>query len=120
MDEIKGFIKCAHCSGTGTCKNGEKETSCFACKKESKLKNNETTTGLVCSVCLGLGMAEPKSLRIQNRLVPMLALLLVYFALVLIAVFASKDNFPEILAFASTLIGSITGYYFGGKNKTST
>lgn len=118
MEELKGFVKCAHCGGTGTCKNGETETSCLVCKKAHKVNSAGNTSGLVCSVCCGYGVAEPKSARMQNRIIPMLAIIIVYFALFLIFMLARTDNFSEVLAFAATLIGSITGYYFGGKSKT--
>ena len=38
-------------------------------------------------------------------------------ALAIVFLKSSKENFTEILAFAGTLIGSVTGYYFGGKTK---
>jgi hypothetical protein len=44
-------------------------------------------------------------------------LLIVYTALGLAWFFAGADHFTEVLAFAATLIGSITGYYFGGRNR---
>ncbi|MCI5211353.1 MAG: molecular chaperone DnaJ [Candidatus Electrothrix sp. ATG2] len=117
MEEIRGFVTCAHCSGTGTCKNGENESSCYACKKASKYKQTEPISGLVCSVCGGVGIAEPYTIRLHNRIVPALALLIVYCALAIVFLKSSKENFTEILAFAGTLIGSVTGYYFGGKTK---
>jgi hypothetical protein len=116
VEKVNGFMPCAHCSGTGTCNNGQDKDSCHTCKKEQKIKLTERAPGLVCSVCGGVGIAEPKSYRIHNRIVPILALLIVYMALILIWINASKENFSEILAFAGTLIGSVTGYYFGGKN----
>ena len=54
--------------------------------------------------------------RLRNRLVPCLALIIVCFVLLLIWDTHDKENFGEILAFSGTLIGSITGYYFGGKS----
>ena len=68
-------------------------------------------------MCGGVGIAEPKSIRIHNRIVPVLALLIVYFALAIVLLKSSEENFSEILAFAGTLIGSVTGYYFGGKTE---
>lgn len=117
MDEVNGFVTCAHCSGTGTCKNGENGTSCLVCKKEQKVKATDSTSGLVCSVCSGVGITEPKSLRLHNRIVPVLAMLIVYVALALVMILSTKEHFSEVLAFAATLIGSVTGYYFGGKSK---
>jgi hypothetical protein len=38
MDEMYGFVKCAHCAGTGTCKNGENDNSCLVCIKKQKEK----------------------------------------------------------------------------------
>ena len=113
--------KCAHCDGTGTCKNGVDETSCMVCVKKAKLKiegaDKNATTGLVCSVCGGHGISEPYSSRLQNRIVPLLAIIIVYIALLIIWSHAKEEHFNQLLAFASTLIGSVTGYYFGGKNK---
>jgi hypothetical protein len=59
---------------------------------------------------------EPLTVRLQQRIVPLLALILVYAALVLIWSYASRENFHELLAFAGTLIGSVTGFYFGGRS----
>ena len=45
-------------------------------------------------------------------------LLLVFLA---VALFKDMEHFDKIIGFAGTLIGSITGYYFGGKHiETST
>lgn len=120
MSELNSdFVACAHCQGSGTCKNGENESSCSVCAKKQKLTlNKEKLTGLVCSVCGGLGALEPKTARIHNRIVPLLAMLIVYFALSMVLFFYDKEHFNEVLAFAATLIGSVTGYYFGGKSKS--
>lgn len=117
MDEMSGLVKCAHCAGTGTCKNGENDKSCLVCIKEQKVKVTDSTSGLVCSVCHGVGITEPKSARLHNRIVPVLAMMIVYVALFLVMVLSTKEHFSEVLAFAATLIGSVTGYYFGGKTK---
>lgn len=109
-------LDCAHCGSTGTCNNGPDGSSCAVCIKKHKIEN-QSSEGLVCSVCGGIGTAEPFTDKLHSRVVPALALLIVYVALYLIFMFGSKENFNEILAFASTLIGSVTGYYFGGKKK---
>lgn len=74
---------------------------------------------MVCSVCGGVGEIEPFTERLHNRTAPLLAIIIVYVALFMVWFMAESNNqhFAEILAFSSTLIGSITGYYFGGKNK---
>lgn len=110
---------CAHCSGSGTCRNGKDGDSCSVCIKEVESKTN--AQGLVCSVCGGLGVAEMRTDRINRRVTSMLAMLIAYFALTFVFVLALIENkyFSECLAFSGTLIGSITGYYFGGKTKKS-
>ncbi|ADO00844.1 hypothetical protein Gbem_4144 [Citrifermentans bemidjiense Bem] len=117
MNDANGFVKCAHCAGTGTCKNGQNETSCLVCIKEQKVKIIDSTFGIVCSVCHGVGITEPKSVRLHNRIVPVLAMMIVYVALFLVMILSTREHFSEVLAFAATLIGSVTGYYFGGKAK---
>lgn len=112
-------VPCAHCKSTGTCANSENETSCAVCVAKHKLPSHSSPerlyTGVVCSVCSGQGQVEPFTVRLQQRIVPLLALVLVYAALLLIWSFASRENFHELLAFAGTLIGSVTGFYFGGR-----
>ena len=70
---------------------------------------------MVCSVCHGVGVIETATERINNRIVPALALFVVYVALGMVWSKTGDDHFPEILAFAATLTGSVTGYYFGGR-----
>jgi hypothetical protein len=114
--QTPGFLPCAHCGGTGTCRNGNAGDSCAVCIKKNRIEG-ETSTGLVCSVCRGYGAVEPRTARLRNLIAPVFALLIVYTALGLAWFFAGEDHFTEVLAFAATLIGSITGYYFGGRNK---
>lgn len=115
MSEGGDFKNCAHCSASGCCSSGANGNSCAACQKSQNLRNE--APGLVCSVCKGIGVIEPKTVRINKRIVPVLALFIVYVALGLVMVNTHSDHFSEILAFAGTLIGSITGYYFGGKSQ---
>jgi hypothetical protein len=113
-EEVQARLeKCAHCNNTGTCNKGKDGSSCEVCVR----KNLKWT--FVCSVCEGFGKMEPFTERLHNRIVPVLALFVVYVALIIICWAACTENkhFSELLAFSSTLIGSITGYYFGGKNK---
>ncbi|HEX8197533.1 MAG TPA: hypothetical protein VF571_15165 [Pyrinomonadaceae bacterium] len=117
------FVTCKHCDETGTCKNRLDGSSCARCRAYwvSAIKNyqpQETESGLVCSVCWGKGVTEPTSTKWQNRFTPILASVFVVFAFVLIAgfgIWAEVGSFDKVLVFASTLIGSITGYYFGGE-----
>jgi len=112
---------CKHCEGVGTCKNGKDGCSCLACAKKNDLPfyrlNNQF--GLLCGSCGGIGMAEPLSERMHNRIAPMLAIFLVVGLLIIIscAAFFSSQFFSELLAFSSAIIGSVVGYYFSSKEK---
>jgi hypothetical protein len=108
-------ITCAHCEGSGTCHSGSNQSTCAVCIREHRLPNSDAPyVGLVCSVCEGLGIAESKSAMIQNRFIPFLAIVIAYFALGLVAFSLKSEHLDKILIFASTLVGSIVGYYFGG------
>lgn len=110
---------CEHCKKTGTCHTGTEGRSCAYCIKKSRLVETaeEKIKGIPCASCYGRGTVEPTSLKVQNRLIPALTGLFVLLAFVLIFVFGfwKPDHFTAVLAFCTTLIGSITGYYFGGK-----
>jgi hypothetical protein len=73
---------------------------------------------LPCFVCGGRGTVEPFSLKLQNRFLPFFAMGFVFLLLALVACayFWGSASFDKIIGFAGTLIGSITGYYFGGKH----
>lgn len=114
METIKSNLcPCAHCEGTGTCKNGLEGTSCASCTKKNELKGKDHS-GLLCGSCGGIGLAEPMTERLNKRAKPLLAMNIVFVVLIIVAVclVTKNDHFSEILVFASTLIGSITGYYF--------
>ncbi len=115
------LIPCAHCEGKGICHSGKDESSCEICTRKVRLFgiSSRKIYGIVCSVCYGGGVVEPMTERLNKRIEPLLAIILVYVALFMVWFMATVNNqhFPAILAFSSTLIGSITGYYFGGKKK---
>ena len=110
------LYECLHCKGEGTCRNGEEEKSCAACIKRNELKGN-SHRGLICGSCGGIGKADPVTERIDKRTGPVLALFLACGLLFLITLFGLLQSplFPQILAFASAIIGSIVGFYFSGK-----
>jgi hypothetical protein len=70
----------------------------------------------VCSVCGGVGTAEPKTLRFLNSFLPYFAAGFVTLLLLSLLILAFRDGsyFHDFLTFAGTAIGSVTGYYFGG------
>lgn len=88
----------------------------WAGQKEGLIKNG-SHVGLVCSVCWGKGLAELSSAKWNYRYPAILAIVFVLLGFLLLFVFAWRDyqHFDKLLVFVSTLIGSITGYYFGGE-----
>lgn len=121
MEQIKANLyPCAHCDGSGTCKNGLQQTSCLACINKNELKGKEHV-GLVCGSCGGLGVAEPFTERLNNRIKPLLAMSIVFVMLIFMFVLAliKSPYFTEVLAFASTLIGGIVAYYFAAARRSS-
>ncbi len=124
MNEIKSNLyECKHCGGTGTCSNGENGTSCVACAERNDLPfyKRKNQQGLICGCCGGIGQSEPMTERMNKRISPMLALLMVFFLmfLVICALLIKSNYFSEILTFSSTLLGIILGYYFSS-NRSKT
>jgi hypothetical protein len=120
------IFDCAHCAGTGTCTKGKNETSCVACIKRNDLtqglfskifSKTQDHTGLSCGTCGGLGKTDTLTHRMNNRTAPLLAISIIAFCFTLIffALF-KNEHLSEILTFCGTLIGSVVGYYFSGKN----
>ena len=116
MSSSVTYYDCKHCSSTGTWTNGEEVTSCRACAKVYVLSfwRRSGQVGLVCGCCRGLGKAEPFTDRLNKRVAPVLAVLLCFGVLTLILVTSifNHQSFSEILAFGSTIIGALTGFYF--------
>jgi hypothetical protein len=117
MHDIKANLyPCAHCSGIGICKSGQEAQSCTACIKANEVKGKDFF-GLPCSICGGIGQAEPKTERINKRM-PALLGFAVVFLLITFVFFAAVTNskyFSEVLAFAGTLIGTVLGFYFSAR-----
>jgi phage terminase large subunit-like protein len=116
------FVSCKHCGETGTCINGTNKMSCARCRskwmaEDANYHPKDDESGLVCSVCWGKGVTEPTSSKWQNRFTPLLAgsFVLLAFLLVFVAVLFKPEALGQVLVFAGTLIGSITGYYFAGE-----
>jgi len=107
---------CAHCAGTGTCKAMPTGESCAACIKRNELKKG-SYIGLACGTCGGLGITDTYTYRITHRTQPLLSIVLVVSALFLVVFFGifRSEYFHEVLAFCTTLIGSVTGFYFSSR-----
>lgn len=113
---------CKHCGTSGTCTNGADQLACAACHNGHQLKGlsaNAPRNGLPCWVCKGTGLAESFTEKLQNRLVPFISLLIIAatFGVIFYLAFNSNELRSEVLTLAGTLVGSVTGYYFGGKGK---
>jgi hypothetical protein len=135
---MSDYVDCKHCGAQGTCANAPGNKSCAVCREHwreqwfktyaknanaqqmSALPDNDTD-GLVCSVCRGLGSAEMPSTKWDYRFPAGLALIFIIASFGLIYYFnqtRDEQRFQQVLIFASTLIGSITGYYFGGARRS--
>ena len=73
-------------------------------------------------MCWGKGLAELSSSKWNYRYPALLAIVFVFLAFLLLFVFGvlRYEHFDKLLVFVSTLIGSITGYYFGGERAKAT
>jgi hypothetical protein len=118
MQEVKAHLhECAHCGTTGTCKNGKEGRSCAACVKYHELQGLEHI-GLACGTCGGLGKGEAYTERLNKRIQPLLARVLVFIAFMVLfaAMLIQSTHFSEILAFISTLVGGVVGFYFSQRH----
>jgi hypothetical protein len=116
-------LRCAHCEGSGTCKNGKDGVSCDRCLEKARAKqwvlgkprNIQSPVGLPCSVCEGVG--EPKSLSFKRTIAPALALLIVATAILLIAVISAHgpEHHGEVIAFLA-LCGGVRFFRIGTSN----
>ena len=120
MLEVKSNLyPCKHCNETGTCTSGINGASCIVCNKNHDLKVNKIYNGLACGTCGGLGISEPYTEKLNKRIKPLLALLIVSILLICTMALALIDSkhFTTFIAFSGTLIGSITTFYFSSANK---
>lgn len=106
---------CAHCNGTGTCKSSSSGESCAACVKKNELKKG-SYSGLACGTCGGLGKTDTLTYRLKHRTQPVLSIILVLGAFFMVFMFGTLKSqyFHEVLAFCTTLVGGVIGYYFSG------
>lgn len=121
MHDLKANLyPCAHCSGVGTCRSGHEEQSCAVCVKDSELKG-QSFIGLPCSVCAGIGQAEPRTERINKRMPALLGFAVVFLLIffVFVAALTKSEFFSEILAFAGTLIGTVLGFYYSARARAA-
>jgi hypothetical protein len=116
------LVPCAHCSSSGSCASGENQAGCARCQdfwseRGKQFAGLSDRKSIVCSVCWGKGLAEPSNQKWQYRFPAMLALLIVVSAVFLLCWFANNSAFDKIIVFVGTLVGSVTGYYFGGERR---
>lgn len=66
-------------------------------------------------MCRGTAQAELSSSKWNYIFPAILALTFVAAGFLVIFVFKGSDEFKQALPFVSTLVGSVTGYYFGAR-----
>lgn len=118
MDDLKvNLYPCAHCQQTGTCSNGKDGQSCAYCIKDNEVKIQSGAIGIPCSICGGIGSAEPRTERINKRMGSIIGLIVVMMliALVIITLIGYNQHLPQVLTFSSTLLGIIFAFYFSRK-----
>jgi hypothetical protein len=71
--------------------------------------------GLVCSVCYGKGVNQGSQTKWDYRLPLLLAAFLSVCGFITLWALRENGNFDKVLVFVSTLLASITGFYFGGE-----
>src|SRR5690554_3100965 len=111
---------CNHCKETGTCTNGNNDSSCLSCLKKNTVypwERKKHSRGIICGVCGGLGKTELMTARMNERTKPMLALwgLVVLPLLILFSLIYKSDLSGTVVTLAGTLMGSIVTYYFSIK-----
>jgi len=115
-----GWRLCSHCSGLGTCRTGNGTVSCFVCAKTAGVADpDQAHHGLPCSICHGHGCSAPREVK-TNRLMGAYVTIICsasVFIIIALSGFFFKDQFDKVLTFGGTVIGSITGFYFGGQSK---
>jgi hypothetical protein len=119
--QLQKLYECAHCKGTGTCNHGKDGEACAACIKKNELKKG-TYYGLACGTCGGLGKTDTVTSRMNNRVTPLLGFMLTGLCFLMIILFGFFNNqyFTEVLALCGTLLGSVTGHYFGRQSAKQT
>lgn len=119
---MSDLVECQHCKHTGTCSSGPEGQSCSRCvafwtSRREYSPDSGKPSGLVCSVCWGKGLAELSSSKWDYRYPAILAITIVLLAFSMLFYFGHRgyEHFDKLLVFVSTLIGSITGYYYAGE-----
>jgi hypothetical protein len=117
---------CRHCDGKGTCNTADGKKSCEVCIAYWRIRlflsfrKADGLDGLVCSSCRGKGSFEPHGrARWDYRFPAYLAggLSVLSFGLLWIT-YGGGEAFNKTLVFVGTLLGSVTGYYFGRERST--
>lgn len=107
------WLSCPHCSGKGTCKN-EADGSCGTCLKASKKTKDAKV--VVCSVCNGFGVMEPKTERLRQR-TPFLVVSMVLMAFYIFTTISliKGTHTSEILSLIGSLTTMVVTFYFSGR-----
>ena len=109
---------CKHCDESGTCRTLTSlvVVSVHAGGGRISFGPEDPTNGLICSVCWGKGLVEASAAKWSNRFpfISSSGLVLLGFACFFLISWTKIDE-HQALTFSGTLLGSITGFYFGGE-----
>ena len=120
------YADCAHCNKSGTCHTGIDASSCERCTSRIRrwtlnFASRAPAKGLVCSVCWGTGRVQPFSDKLQDRFPALFAIgLTLSLMLGSVATAAwAPTQLEKVLTFTTTLLSSITGFYFGNRTQSA-
>jgi len=120
---------CVHCARdgapTGTCRNGANGLSCETCVRAWSRRPffslgrrddlTNATSGIgKCMVCYGRGTLEGATFKIRNYFPFFFALT---FVVGCFAFFYFKSDSEKLALSLITILGTIIGFYFGGRGK---
>jgi hypothetical protein len=116
---------CPHCGATGTCKLGLNGAACDDCADRisarfwQRFKNRTPNADAErrhfwCGVCLGKGRIEGATFKFL-RLFPFFFAAAFVVCCFLVLWHLEKDSVDKLQGALTTLMGTIVGFYFGGK-----
>jgi hypothetical protein len=120
---------CPHCLATGTCTRGPELTACSDCIdrvsarmwqrfKVRQLSASKEQPGCWCGVCLGKGRIEGATFKFL-RFFPFIFAAAFVAGCFLVLLLAGKETSEKLQGALTTLMGTIVGFYFGGKRSDS-
>jgi hypothetical protein len=121
---------CPHCGATGTCTHGPTGTACSDCIdrisarmwqrfKVRGANADNGQKGCWCGVCLGKGRIEGATFKFLRFFPFFFAAVFVVCCFFVLWHTRGTDGLEKLQGALTTLMGTIVGFYFGGKRSDS-